>query len=127
MNDLLFLDERDKEIARLNILVERFKEYDKKRNAYVRNLEANYKELCENSDIKKSTERISELERGMRTLSNKLLAAQIPEYIDNLSPEELKDTARFVQMKRQIRELTRENKRLKSTIGELAARLNGVG
>lgn len=42
LNKDLIGTEKDQEIARLNLIIEKYKEYDAKRMEYVRDLEAKY-------------------------------------------------------------------------------------
>lgn len=120
------LDEKDKKIAQLEILIKRFKAYDKKRMEYVRGLESRYNELKLQFDEEGNLDtarRLKELQKGFDTVNKKLAIATYPEYIDEYNEDMLNDAYKFVTMKKQIRQLQEKVKSQSKEISNLVYKL----
>ena len=120
------LDEKDKKIAQLEILIRRYKAYDKKRMEYVRDLEKRYNELRSQFDEEGNiytARRLTELQKGFDTVNKKLALASYPEYIDEYNEDMLNGAYKFVTMKKQIRQLQEKVKGQAKEISELVYKL----
>ena len=120
------LDEKDKKIAQLEILIRRYKAYDKKRMEYVRDLEKRYNELRSQFDEEGNIDtarRLTELQKGFDTVNKKLALASYPEYIDEYNEDMLNGAYKFVTMKKQIRQLQEKVKGQAKEISELVYKL----
>lgn len=120
------LDEKDKKIAQLEILIKRFKAYDKKRMEYVRGLESRYNELKSQFDEEGNLDtarRLKELQKGFDTVNKKLAIATYPEYIDEYNEDMLNNAYKFVNMKKQIRQLQEKVKSQSKEISSLVYKL----
>lgn len=121
------LDEKDKKIAKLEILIRRYKEYDRKRMVYVRNLEKKYNDLLQQFEEMcddPSSKRLMELQKGFDTLNKKLMISKYPEYIDEYNEDELNAAYKFVNMKKQVSEQQEKIKKLNRTVSSLIYELN---
>jgi hypothetical protein len=116
------LDEKDKKIAQLEILIKRYKQYDKKRMEYVRNLEEKYNSLKsqfdENGNIV-TQQKLFELQKGFSTLHKKLMVCRYPEYLDEYTEGELNAAYTFVNLKKQIKYLQDKIVKYRDTINTL--------
>ena len=120
------LDEKDKKIAQLEILIRRYKAYDKKRMEYVRDLEKRYNELLDQFDEEGNVDtarRLTELQKGFDTVNKKLALVSYPEYIDEYNEDMLNSAYKFVTMKKQIRQLQEKVKGQAKEISELVYKL----
>lgn len=120
------LDEKDKKIAQLEILIRRYRAYDKKRMDYVRDLEKRYNELLDQFDEEGNIDtarRLKELQKGFDTVNKKLALASYPEYIDEYNEDMLNGAYEFVTMKKQIRQLQEKVKGQAKEISELVYKL----
>ena len=121
------LDEKDKKIAKLEILIKRFKEYDRKRMVYVRNLEQKYNDLLRQFDESGNVvtaKRLNELQKGFDTVNKKLMLAKYPEYINEYNEDEVNAAYKFVNMKKLVKEQQDHISKLNKTINDLIYRLN---
>ena len=121
------LDEKDKKIAKLEILIKRFKEYDRNRMVYVRDLERKYNDLLrqfdENGNVA-TAKKLNELQKGFDTISKKLMLSKYPEYINEYNEDELNAAYKFVNMKKLVKEQQDRIIKLNKTINDLIYKLN---
>lgn len=121
------LDEKDKKIAKLEILIKRFKEYDGKRMVYVRNLERKYNDLLRQFDESGNVvtaKRLNELQKGFDTVNKKLMLAKYPEYLNEYNEDELNAAYKFVNMKKLVKEQQDRIIKLNETVSKLIYELN---
>ena len=95
LNEKLFDDPKDAEIARLKMTIEKFKEYDKERKKYYADkmqrlgeLESYIQEIDTETEIGKLKSQIIDLKRQLGALSLKVQVYRIEE---KRTPEELSD------------------------------------
>lgn len=133
LNKELFKDERDAEIARLKLTIEKFKEYDKERKKYYTNslqrlgeLEAYIDELDAEGSNAQSLKLLrcqTELKKlqnilRVRKIKEELTDEQIQDLINNHEYKEKLDELhiRIKQQAKTISELIQENNNLKNKI-----------
>ena len=95
LNEKLFDDPKDAEIARLKMTIEKFKEYDKERKKYYADkmqrlgeLESYVQEIDTETEIGKLKSQIIDLKKQLGALSLKMQVYRIEE---KRTPEELSD------------------------------------
>ena len=127
MNKNLIGDRKDVEIARLKMMIEKFKKYDKDRTEFyakkmqrLGELESYVIELEEKSETGKLEAKIKDLRNQLSTL-NKVI-----QYNKMIVPEkeQMDLCLNYNNLKNRNRNLSDENKKLKDTISQLVTRLN---
>ena len=127
MNKALIGDRKDVEIARLKMMIEKFKKYDKNRTEFyakkmqrLGELESYVVELEEKSETGKLEAKIKDLRSQLSTL-NKVI-----QYNKMIVPEkeQMDLCLNYNNLKNRNRNLSDENKKLKDTISQLVTRLN---
>lgn len=127
MNKNLIGDRRDVEIARLKMIIEKFKKYDKDRTEFyakkmqrLGELESYVIELEEKSETGKLEAKIKDLRSQLSAL-NKVI-----QYNKMIVPEkeQMDLCLNYNNLKNRNRNLSDENKRLRDTISQLVTRLN---
>lgn len=127
MNKNLIGDRKDVEIARLKMIIEKFKKYDKDRTEFyakkmqrLGELESYVIELEEKSETGKLEAKIKELRGKLSDLNKVILYNKmvVPE------KEQMNLCLNYNNLKNRNRNLSDENKRLKDTINKLVTRLN---
>lgn len=127
MNKALIGDRKDVEIARLKMIIEKFKKYDKNRTEFyakkmqrLGELESYVIELEEKSETGKLEAKIKDLRSQLSTL-NKVI-----QYNKMIVPEkeQMDLCLNYNNLKNRNRNLSDENKKLKDTISQLVTRLN---
>lgn len=127
MNKALIGDRKDVEIARLKMIIEKFKKYDKERTEFYADkmqrlgeLESYVVELEEKSETGKLEAKIKDLRNQLSTL-NKVI-----QYNKMIVPEkeQMDLCLNYNNLKNRNKNLSDENKKLKDTISQLVARLN---
>lgn len=116
LNGNLFDDPKDKEIARLKMAIEKFKEYDEERKKYyseklqrLGELESYVEEIESGTEIGKLRNTITELRNKVRQLSKVIQVYKIEE---TRSEEELSEVIAN-------NELRKRNRRLSEQVGKL--------
>lgn len=112
LNEKLFDDPKDAEIARLKMTIEKFKEYDKERKKYYADkmqrlgeLESYVQEIDTETEIGKLKSQIIDLKRQLGALSLKVQVYRIEE---NRTPEELSDIISRDSLRQKNKQLTDE-------------------
>lgn len=127
MNKALIGDRKDVEIARLKMMIEKFKKYDKNRTEFyakkmqrLGELESYVVELEEKSETGKLEAKIKDLRSQLSTL-NKVI-----QYNKMIVPEkeQMDLCLNYNNLKNRNKNLSDENKKLKDTISQLVTRLN---
>lgn len=127
INKDLIGDRKDVEIARLKMMIEKFKKYDKDRTEFYANkmqrlgeLESYVIELEEKSETGKLEAKIKDLRSQLSTL-NKVI-----QYNKMIVPEkeQMDLCLNYNNLKNRNKNLSDENKKLKDTISQLVTRLN---
>lgn len=127
MNKALIGDRKDVEIARLKMIIEKFKKYDKDRTEFyakkmqrLGELESYVIELEEKSETGKLEAKIKELRGKLSDLNKVILYNKmvVPE------KEQMNLYLNYNNLKNRNRNLSDENKRLRDTISQLVTRLN---
>lgn len=127
INKDLIGDRKDVEIARLKMMIEKFKKYDKDRTEFyakkmqrLGELESYVVELEEKSETGKLEAKIKDLRSQLSTL-NKVI-----QYNEMIVPEkeQMDLCLNYNNLKNRNRNLSEENKKLKDTISQLVTRLN---
>lgn len=127
MNKNLIGDRKDVEIARLKMIIEKFKKYDKDRTEFyakkmqrLGELESYVIELEEKSETGKLEAKIKELRGKLSDLNKVILYNKmaVPE------KEQMNLCLNYNNLKNRNKNLSDENKRLKDTISQLVTRLN---
>lgn len=127
MNKNLIGDRKDVEIARLKMIIEKFKKYDKDRTEFyakkmqrLGELESYVIELEEKSETGKLEAKIKELRGKLSDLNKVILYNKmvVPE------KEQMNLCLNYNNLKNRNRNLSDENKRLRDTISQLVTRLN---
>lgn len=127
MNKALIGDRKDVEIARLKMIIEKFKKYDKDRTEFyakkmqrLGELESYVIELEEKSETGKLEAKIKELRGKLSDLNKVILYNKmvVPE------KEQMNLCLNYNNLKNRNRNLSDENKRLRDTISQLVTRLN---
>lgn len=127
MNKNLIGDRKDVEIARLKMIIEKFKKYDKDRTEFyakkmqrLGELESYVIELEEESETGKLEAKIKDLRNQLSTL-NKVI-----QYNKMIVPEkeQMDLCLNYNNLKNRNKNLSDENKKLKDTISKLVTRLN---
>lgn len=127
INKDLIGDRKDVEIARLKMMIEKFKKYDKDRTEFyakkmqrLGELESYVVELEEKSETGKLEAKIKDLRSQLSTL-NKVI-----QYNKMIVPEkeQMDLCLNYNNLKNRNRNLSEENKKLKDTISQLVTRLN---
>lgn len=127
INKDLIGDRKDVEIARLKMMIEKFKKYDKDRTEFyakkmqrLGELESYVIELEEKSETGKLEAKIKDLRSQLSTL-NKVI-----QYNKMIVPEkeQMDLCLNYNNLKNRNRNLSEENKALKGTISQLVTRLN---
>lgn len=121
MNEHLFENEKDKEIAQLKFLIERYKEYDKRRKEYYSKKMQRLGELESLlEEIKDTSSPLQELilkQKQEIKRFNTILKVHSIE--DNRTQDELVQIIRADEYKRQNKKLREKIKGLKDTIDKL--------
>lgn len=123
LNEELFDDPKDAEIARLKRCIEDFKKYDKQRSAYYASKLERLKELedvCKHGDKAK----VLKLKEQVTHLNDIIRARGIE---DKRSGEELAEIIKADNLTDTNKRLREENIRLHRTISELIAKLTKYG
>ena len=127
MNKALIGDRKDVEIARLKMIIEKFKKYDKDRTEFyakkmqrLGELESYVIELEEKSETGKLKAKIKDLRSQLSTL-NKVI-----QYNKMIVPEkeQMDLYLNYNNLKNRNKNLSDENKKLKDTISQSVTRLN---
>lgn len=127
INKDLIGDRKDVEIARLKMIIEKFKKYDKDRTEFYANkmkrlgeLESYVIELEGKSETGKLEAKIKDLRNQLSTL-NKVI-----QYNKMIVPEkeQMDLYLNYNNLKNRNKNLSDENKKLKDTISQLVTRLN---
>ena len=127
INKDLIGDRKDVEIARLKMMIEKFKKYDKDRTEFyakkmqrLGELESYVIELEEKSETGKLEAKIKDLRSQLSAL-NKVI-----QYNKMIVPEkeQMDLCLNYNNLKNRNRNLSDENKKLKDTISQLVTRLN---
>ena len=112
LNEKLFEDPKDAEIARLKMTIEKFKEYDKERKKYYADkmqrlgeLESYIQEIDTETEIGKLKSQIIDLKRQLGALSLKVQVYRIEE---SRTPEELSDIISRDSLRQKNKQLTDE-------------------
>lgn len=135
LNEDLFLDQKDKEIARLKATIEQFKKYDKERKEYYSSklirlgqLESYVQEInnsIEDKDEKdKTILRLNQIIHNQRTELRSLQKIMSQKNIDIEQEKENLETIDLVKLKKELKTLKDENIKLKKEIGNLVYRLS---
>lgn len=128
LNELLIGDEKDKEIARLNMIINKFKEYDKERKEYyskkmkrLGQLESYVDEIDSDTHITKLKETIKRQQKELSRLNN-----IISVYKSNglVVSDDVDKDATIINLKNQIKTLMKQNNNYKKTVAELIYKLN---
>ncbi len=124
INEDLFDDRKDAEIAALRCLIENFKRYDEKRKQFyakkmrrLGELESFVQEMTESKHDKNDLEK--EVVKLKAELSNLSRAMQVRRIEEKRSPEELKEIINLDTLKRQNKAMKSQIKTLHATNGEL--------
>ena len=112
LNEKLFDDPKDAEIARLKMAIEKFKEYDKRRKEYyaekmkrLGELESYVQELDTETEIGKLKDTIMKLRKEVSRLSKEINVRRIEE---TRTDEELSDVLSRDALRQRNRKLTEE-------------------
>ena len=112
LNEKLFDDPKDAEIARLKMTIEKFKEYDKERKKYYADkmqrlgeLESFVQEIDTETEIGKLKEEIMRLRKEVSRLSKEINVRRIEE---TRTDEELSDVLSRDALRQRNRKLTEE-------------------
>ena len=112
LNEKLFEDPKDAEIARLKMCIEKFKEYDKERKTYYADkmqrlgeLESYVQEIDTETEIGKLKEEIMRLRKEVSRLSKEINVRRIEE---TRTDEELSDVLSRNALRLRNRKLTEE-------------------
>ena len=112
LNEKLFDDPKDAEIARLKMTIEKFKEYDKERKKYYADkmqrlgeLESFVQEIYTETEIGKLKEEIMRLRKEVSRLSKEINVRRIEE---TRTDEELSDVLSRDALRQRNRKLTEE-------------------
>ena len=112
LNEKLFDDPKDAEIARLKMTIEKFKEYDKERKKYYADkmqrlgeLESYVQEIDTETEIGKLKEEIMRLRKEVSRLSKEINVRRIEE---TRTDEELSDVLSRDALRQRNRKLTEE-------------------
>lgn len=135
LNEDLFLDQKDREIARLKAIIEQFKRYDKERKEYYSSklirlgqLESYVQEI--NNSIKNKDEkdktilRLNQIIHNQRTELRSLQKIMSRKNIDIEQEKENLETIDLIKLKKELKTLRDENIKLKKEIGNLVYRLS---
>lgn len=124
MNEHLFDDEKYKEIARLKLLIERYKEYDKKRKEYysqkmqrLGELESLLEEKLDNASTPLEVQ-VLKLKQEVKKLNDIICVRGIE---NNRTQEELTEVIRADEYRRQNKELRKRINRLYEANDKLIA------
>ena len=122
LNEGLFEDKKDVEIARLKMCIEKFKEYDKKRKEYyagkmqrLGELESYVQEIDTETEIGKLKSQIIDLKKQLGVLSLKLQVYRIEE---KRTPEELSDIISRDSLRQKNKQLNAEVVKLRKEKSE---------
>ena len=122
LNEKLFDDPKDAEIARLKMTIEKFKEYDKERKEYyakkmqrLGELESYVQELDTETEIGKLKSQIIDLKKKLGALSLKLQVYRIEE---KRTPEELSDIISRDSLRQKNKQLNAEVVKLRKEKSE---------
>ena len=135
LNEDLFLDQKDKEIARLKATIEQFKKYDKERKEYYSSklirlgqLESYVQESnnsIEDKDEKdKTILRLNQIIHNQRTELRSLQKIMSRKNINIEQEKENLETIDLIKLKKELKTLKDENIKLKKEIGNLVYRLS---
>lgn len=135
LNEDLFLDQKDKEIARLKATIEQFKKYDKERKEYYSSklirlgqLESYVQEINNSIEDKnekdKTILRLNQIIHNQRTELRSLQKIMSQKNIDIEQEKENLETIDLVKLKKELKTLKDENIKLKKEIGNLVYRLS---
>lgn len=128
LNEILIGDEKDKEIARLNMIINKFKEYDKERKEYyskkmkrLGQLESYVDEIDSDTHITKLKETIKRQQKELSRLNNIIFV-----YKSNglVVSDDVDKDATIINLKNQIKTLIKQNNNYKKTVAELIYKLN---
>ena len=122
LNEKLFDDPKDAEIARLKMTIEKFKEYDKERKKYYADkmqrlgeLESYVQEIDTETEIGKLKEEIMRLRKEVSRLSKEINVRRIEE---TRTDEELSDVLSRDALRQRNRKLTEEVVKLRKERSE---------
>lgn len=125
---MLIGDEKDKEIARLNMIINKFKEYDKERKEYyskkmkrLGQLESYVDEIDSDTHITKLKETIKRQQKELSRLNNIIFVYKSNGLV--ISDDVDKD-ATIINLRNQIKTLIKQNNNYKKTVAELIYKLN---
>lgn len=128
LNEILIGDEKDKEIARLNMIINKFKEYDKERKEYyskkmrrLGQLESYVDEIDSDTHITKLKETIKRQQKELSRLNNIIFVYKSNGLV--ISDDVDKD-ATIINLRNQIKTLIKQNNNYKKTVAELIYKLN---
>lgn len=128
LNEILMGDEKDKEIARLNMIINKFKEYDKERKEYyskkmkrLGQLESYVDEIDSGTHITKLKETIKRQQKELSRLNNIISVYKSNGLIVN---DDVDKDAVIINLRNQIKTLIKQNNNYKKTVAELIYKLN---
>ena len=128
LNEKLFDDPKDAEIARLKMTIEKFKEYDKERKKYYADkmqrlgeLESYVQELDTETEIGKLKDTIMKLRKEVSRLSKEVQVRRIEE---TRTDEELSDILSRDELRKRNKRMSEELVRLRKDKSDLIAKLN---
>lgn len=123
-------DEKDKEIARLNMIINKFKEYDKERKEYyskkmkrLGQLESYVDEIDSGTHIAKLKETIKRQQKELSRLNNIISVYKSNGLVVN---DDVDKDATIINLRNQIKTLIKQNNNYKKTVAELIYKLNAV-
>lgn len=135
LNEDLFLDQKDREIARLKAIIEQFKRYDKERKEYYSSklirlgqLESYVQEINNSIEDKnekdKTILRLNQIIHNQRTELRSLQEIMSRKNINIEQEKENLETIDLIKLKKELKTLKDENIKLKKEIGNLVYRLS---
>lgn len=135
LNEDLFLDQKDREIARLKAIIEQFKRYDKERKEYYSSklirlgqLESYVQEINNSIEDKnekdKTILRLNQIIHNQRTELKSLQKIMSRKNINIEQEKENLETIDLIKLKKELKTLKDENIKLKKEIGNLVYRLS---
>lgn len=134
LNENLFDDKKDLEIAHLKMRIEhlentiqRFKAYDEERKQYyakkmerLDELEEIMSETCEKNSLTEIRQKMDKMKKQLRNMSRTMLVRKIEE---NKSPEELKEIIDNERLKKQNKKLKRRVEIARASNDELLMKM----
>lgn len=129
LNKQFFTDPKDELIARLRLAISRFKAYDQKRKAYVKNLEKENQWLREELQLAQEG-KVSETYKALQKQNHALtVALQHRAMSDKFTDEQIaqwQTEVNSVNLRKQVATLQQHLKTLRATNTQLIAQLNSL-